>query len=183
MSSKVVVLSAQIEQGPGFVRVGGAHGPVVLTDLFGERPGLPAFHPRRGDSKPVDPSSPDRNITSNVIKALLPEQLTCARHMLDVAISVVVGIAAFNEGCPRHTESGVFSEFLQQERNVVGIECDVGIQISYDVIIVKPGLLETGIERVHLRPEMPVPTLGHAYKPHPRMILEIALNNIVRAIR
>src|SRR5262245_34732437 len=61
-----------------------AHRPEVFAGAFRKRPCLPALHASGGYRRPVDAAAVDADVSANVLVAAAPEDLTGARHVLDV---------------------------------------------------------------------------------------------------
>ena len=115
----------------------GAQGTVMEADFFGEGAGSPAFHSCSGHGYPVDGTSLDRNVSSDLIEALLAEELAGARDMFKLGVAVVIAVFQMR-GRPRRefqrrrvdNRRPVYPEKLQ----VVGFG-DVGIEVSDHVVV------------------------------------------------
>src|SRR5581483_1244259 len=55
---------------------------IVVKPLFGKGTRFPAFHPCRSDRNPVNPAGRIRDVTTNVLEALPPKELTTTRYMV-----------------------------------------------------------------------------------------------------
>src|SRR5216683_8397024 len=91
MAPESVVLSAGPKSRLESTVLGGPYFPMVLNYLLRERPGFPTLHPRGEYRNMIDAAILYGHVPANVFKALPPEQLTAARHMLNTDEAIVVG--------------------------------------------------------------------------------------------
>src|SRR5579872_619562 len=66
MPAEVVVLPSVAEDRLDPARRPGAHRTMVFADAFGERPRLPAFHPRGRYGNPVNAAAFDRHVSADI---------------------------------------------------------------------------------------------------------------------
>src|SRR5271165_191659 len=103
--------------------------------------------------------------------------------MLHIRKSVIIDLVIFDKRRSRDTKARILCEFLQNESKVVGPECSIRVQISNNVVIVELDSREPGVEGLYLRSKMPLTALGHAHKLNPRMIFNVASDNLVGLVR
>ena len=94
-----------------------------------------------------------RNGTRNLF--LFVEPKAGSRHVLDVCEPIVVLYAFLDKGCSGHPESWLLPKTLHQEREVVGRERDVGIEIADYIVLEVANNLESRVEALDLRREIP----------------------------
>jgi hypothetical protein len=105
MSAERIVQFADLEFHFQRAVFGCSHGPMVLTEFFGESPGLPAFHPRRNDRDVINASTFDRHVAADFLEALSAKKLTRSRDVLDADESVIVTRIPLFERGPNQTQS------------------------------------------------------------------------------
>src|SRR5262245_42044780 len=97
-SQRVVLLPVSEDRLQVAHRRRGSHWAVMQTVFLDEGSGLPAHHACRRDGRPIDPATCNRNVSPNLLEALLPEKLTRTRYVFDVREPVVVMTAVLHEG-------------------------------------------------------------------------------------
>src|SRR5215472_5145900 len=122
MSAQIIVLPAQKELSLESSSGGRAHRAMMVADTLCKRSGHPPFHPRRGYRNPVDATALDRFIAADFFKALSPKQLTCARDMLDIRETIIIGSAFLRERSSHQSQSRRFSDLGEKKSEVVGDE-------------------------------------------------------------
>ncbi len=90
MAAECVILRTCPESRLEPAVLGAAYCPVMLNDFVGERPGFPAFHPRRQDCNVIDTAVPYRHVSANVFETLPPEQLAATRYVFNTHESIIV---------------------------------------------------------------------------------------------
>src|SRR3954463_7789560 len=71
--------------------------PVVKTGLLGKGPSPPSLHPGARDRRPVNASTRNWLVSTNIAKALRSEQLACTGYVLDVHEPIVILNSVFDK--------------------------------------------------------------------------------------
>jgi hypothetical protein len=79
--------------------------------------------------------------------------------MLDVRKAVVVVFAVLDKGCSRNPKSWLFRKPRHEEFEVIGLERDICIEIADDIEREVTNGLESRVEALYLRSEIPFPPL------------------------
>src|SRR5262245_20850331 len=119
---------------------------MVNADSVGERPGPPAFHPGHQYGHDIDAATLERHVTADVLKALAPEHLTRAGHMIPAAEAVVVGDSVFTKRATSDAKLRVHGELAQKVLEVIGNKRKVGIKTAHDVEGETLHAFEPGVE-------------------------------------
>src|SRR5260370_31262740 len=114
MISDGVVLRSVSELGYESAMLRGPHCPMVYTHFLSKSSSLPTLHPRRDDRDVIDATSFHRDITTDLFKALSPEQLTAAPNILNIRKPVIVPTRFFKERRPHDPQSRILGEFANE---------------------------------------------------------------------
>lgn len=169
MATKIIILFAKLKvrlQSPGGRCT---HRTMVVANPFDERPGLPAFHSRRGNCDPIDTATFHLGITANLFKTLAPKELARARDMVDAGESEVVRCCALDEWSSRYSESRISSQLGEQKVEVLVVESDIGIEVRHKIELFASQPIVPSIEALDLGGKMSVSSLGHSYQFYPWM--------------
>ena len=111
------------------------HGPVVPGGHFSEGFGTPPHHPRANHGNIIYPAAFQRNVASDSLETLSPEQLAGSGNMFSAAKPVIVGKSFFSEWCSRQTKARIADEFVKQETQKYSlIKREVRIQATDYVV-------------------------------------------------
>src|ERR1051326_6144146 len=106
MAPQVIILTTEFEIGAQCRRTRGAHRTMMMGHSLSERSGFPAFHPRRGNGQPVDTTSSNRDIASDLLKAFTPKDMAGAGDMVGAVEAETVGWAVLGERGSDQAEFG-----------------------------------------------------------------------------
>src|SRR5580700_8552096 len=134
---------------------------MVHETLFDKRSGFPALGARAQNGDQIDPARSYGCVAADVFKALTPEHLTHSRHMLDAHELIVVTQIPFTKGRATHSELRVLSEPIHEERKIVRIKGNIGVEVADDVVLQTAQLLLAGANGDGLPGKIPLPALGH----------------------
>src|SRR5690348_5950893 len=140
---------------------GGTHFSVMNIQLSGERSRLPVLHSCADHGYVIDAAARDRNIATDLFKALPPEQLYGAGNMVQAGKTEIVLERSLPKLRTCKPQGCVHQELAEQKLKVIRLERNIRIQIS-DKIIVQTG--QAGIpclERVYLASKIPPAAIGH----------------------
>ena len=183
MASEIIIFFPVLEPRLQFAMLGRTHGAMVKTGLLRERSGLPPLHPGACHSGPIDSTTLDRDVASDVLVALPAEKLTRAGDVFDVREIVVIDFrCVFDEWGPCYSQAGVSRKLSQEELEIIGIERYVGIKVPDDVKIQILYILIARVETMYFRGELPLQAYRHPYNLHPRMLSHIFINDFIRPI-
>src|SRR5437870_9530798 len=116
--------------------VGTSRLSMMPAGFLGECPSVPAFCSGTEDCDVIDPSRSHSQITANRFETFPSEHLTRARHILNARESIVVHrLRPLPAGCASNSQSGVLAELAHEERAVVFLKGDVGIQVTNDFVV------------------------------------------------
>ena len=149
-----------------------------------EGPRLPTHHPRCRDGQPVDATALHGLVPANGLKALTPEELAGARHMLDVREPVVVGLPGlFDERYACYAESLVLGEPVHEELHGIGAERQVGVEIPDHIVRRCADGGVTGGERVSFGREMSFGVRRTSHVLDPGVAFRVILNDLIGPVR
>src|SRR5687767_4898426 len=124
---------------------------MMMKASLGEIAGLPAFHASGRHGNPIDTACSMRYISTDVLEALVSEELTGTVDRLGAFEAVLHRVpAVFRVGGAYDTERRIFPEPGEQQLEVVRRKGDVRVEVADDVELERLDPLEAGVEGVHL---------------------------------
>ena len=99
--------------------------------------------------------------------------------MLNIRKFVVVMFPILNKRGPGYAEVCIFLKLCKQKLKIIRAESNIGIKVSYNIIIQIFGFCVSCIKTAHLCRKVTLPMLRHPNKLNPRILLEILLYNII----
>ena len=117
------------------------------THFLDKRSRLPTFHSGGRYRYRVDPAALDRDIPTDFLKALSPEQLAAAGDVIDVGEAVIVVSGPLEEERAGNSQIRHLGKPVQEKGEVLLVEAQISIEIADDVIRNVAQLLVSRVER------------------------------------